>query len=306
MHFTSSLVLDLFIIIESLLKKQLSYTLYSMKTPILILSMLLFFCVSAFSQDIILKTNDEMIKCKIKEVGLDEVKFILPDYSQDVLFSIDKDKISKIIFENGEEMTFQQEMTNPANYADNNKNVIKVEFMAPLVGNTSFSWEHSLKAGRSVEATLGIVGLGIHNNDDNPGGVFVKGGYKFIKSPDFYLRGLRYAHLLKGSYVKPEIMMGLVARNESQWHDNYDPYGYYYNSYETNTRESIFAGSVQVVFGKQWVFDNVFAIDSYVGIGYGFTSTSGDDDYYHYGFMVPDNQFPIALSAGLKLGILFK
>lgn len=276
-----------------------------MKTPFLILSMFLLFCVSAFSQDIILKTNDEMIKCKIKEVGLDEVKYMLPEYSQDVLFSIDKDKISKIIFENGEEMTFQKEMTNPANYADNNKNAIKVEFMAPLVGNTSFSWEHSMKAGRSLEATLGIVGLGIDNSDENPGGVFMKFGYKFIKSPDFYLRGLRYAHLLKGSYVKPEIMLGLVGHDEYEWHDNYDPYGYW-SSYETHNRESIFGGAVQVVFGKQWIFDNVFAIDTYAGIGYGFTSTSGHEEYYHYGFMVPDNEFPVAFSAGLRLGILIK
>ena len=246
-----------------------------------------------------------MIKCKIKEVGLDEVKYMLPEYSQDVMFSIDKDKISKIIFENGEEMTFQKEMTNPANYADNNKNAIKVEFMAPLVGNTSFSWEHSMKAGRSIEATLGIVGLGIDNSDENPGGVFMKFGYKFIKSPDFYLRGLRYAHLLKGSYVKPEIMLGLVAHDENEWHDNYDPYGGW-NSYETNNRESIFGGAAQMVFGKQWIVDNIFAIDTYAGIGYGFTSTSGNDEYYHYGFMVPDNDFPIAFSAGLRLGILFK
>lgn len=278
-----------------------------MKTPHLLLTMLLLFSLQSFSQDLILKKNDEMIKCKIKEVGINEVKYILPDYPQDVMFSLDKDKISKIVFENGEELAFQKEITNPANYTDNHKNVIKIGFLSPLMGNTSFAWEHSLRPGRSIEATLGLVGLGLDAYDENPAGGYLKFGYKFIKDPDFYLQGMRYAHILKGSYIKPEISLGLVARDIYYWDDYYDINGnWQYNNGEK--RVNTFAGAIQLVFGKQWVFDNIFAVDGYGGVGYGFSSSEENADYdaYQYGFIVAPSEFPISFSAGLKIGLLIK
>lgn len=272
-----------------------------MKQTITFLTLLLL-SLQAFTQDIILKKNDEMLKCKIKEIGLDEVKYVLPAYSQDILFSMDKDEISKVIFENGEVLTFQQAMTNPANYADNKKNILKIEFLSPLSGNTTFAWEHSLRPGRSIEATFGIAGLGIDPNNKNKGGAFGKFGYKFIKSPDFYLRGLRYAHLLKGSYVKPELSMGLVSQD-------FDNYNYYSSSiYYTRERVTLFAGALTVAVGKQWVFDNAFSLDAHVGLGYGFSTSDNSvwGDTYNSGFIVGDSNVPIAASIGLKIGILLK
>lgn len=254
---------------------------------------------STFAQDIIMKKNNELVKCKIREIGLDEIKYNLPEYSTDVLFTIDKDKITKIIFENGKEIEFQIEMTNPANYEDNRKNILKIDFLSPLTGNTTFAYERSLRPGRSVEATLGIIGLGLNNNDRNAGGLFTKFGYKLIKNPDFYLRGMRYAHLLKGSYVKPEIAFGFFNHDIWMWR-NYD------NNYSSEkSRESVFSGTVQMVLGKQWIMDNAFAIDLFAGIGYGF-STTEDFTPYHYGYSVMDENFPVAFSAGFKIGYLFK
>ncbi|NTW25721.1 MAG: hypothetical protein HGA37_13570 [Lentimicrobium sp.] len=263
-----------------------------------IASVLLFFG-SASAQDIIMKKNNELIKCKIKEIGLDEIKYTLPEYSQDVTLVIDKDDIIKIIFENGKEMEFQKPMTNPETYADNKKNILKIEFLSPLSGNTTFGYERSLRPGRSIEANLGIIGLGIDPSDDNAGGVFIKMGYKFIKDPDFYLRGMRYAHILKGGYIKPEIALGLYGHDDY----NYDQYSSYYEE----GREQIFSGTIQLVFGKQWVYDDAFAVDMYAGVGYGFASGDNDNNGgYHYGYTIADASFPIAFSAGLKIGYLFK
>lgn len=263
---------------------------------------------SLFAQDMILKKNNELIKCKIKEIGLDEIKYSLPEYSQDVIFSIDKDDIDKIIFENGKEMEFQKNMTNPENYKENKKNILKIDFLSPLTGNTTFAYERSLRPGRSMEASLGIIGLGNDIDDENAGGAFLKVGYKFIKDPDFYLRGMRYAHILKGGYIKPEIAFGFFSRDV--WRYNYDPYSSYYD-YQTS-RSEVFSGTLQLIFGKQWVFDNAFAVDLYAGVGYGFSSENTGNDYYynnsgyHYGYMIADNSFPISFSSGLKIGYLFK
>lgn len=252
-----------------------------------------------FAQDIIMKKDNELIKCKIREIGLDEIKYNLPEYSADVLFSIDKDNITKIIFENGQEMEFQKVMTDPASYQDNRKNIIKIDFLSPLTGNTTLAYEHSLRPARSVEATLGIIGLGIDVGDRNAGGIFTKFGYKFIKDPDFYLRGMRYAHILKGSYVKPEIALGFFNHDVWMWRDMGNG-----NSSEKQ-RESVFSGTVQLVLGKQWIIDNGFAVDFFAGVGYGF-STGESFTPYHYGYSVMDESFPVAFSTGLKIGYLFK
>ena len=264
-----------------------------------ILAILLLFSGIVPAQDIIMKKNTELINCKIREIGLDEIKYNLPDYPGDVMFAIDKDKITKIIFENGKEMIFEKAMTNPLNYEDNRKNIIKVDFLSPLTGNTTFAWEHSVRPGRSYEATLGIIGLGLDNGDRNAGGAFTKFGYKFIKDPDFYFRGMRYAHVLKGSYVKPELTFGFFNHDTWLWGD-------YNNDFSPKkSRESVISGTVQIVLGKQWVFDNAFSIDFFGGIGYGFT-TSEDFTPYHYGYTVMDKNFPLAFSSGFKIGYLFK
>ncbi|MDP3441897.1 MAG: hypothetical protein Q8T08_03470 [Ignavibacteria bacterium] len=267
---------------------------------------------SLHAQDMILKKNNEIIKCKIKEIGLDEVKYTIPEYSAEVTFSIDKDNLTKVIFENGKEMEFQKAMTDPANYIENKKNSLEVEFMSPITGNLTFAYERSLKPGRSMEGTLGLIGLGVNVNDENAGGAFVKFGYKFIKDPDFYLRGMKYAHILKGAYVKPEIALGLMGRD---YYDYYN-YGGYYDQWGNwiyqdpqQGRETVFSGTIQLVIGKQWVFDNAFLVDWYGGVGYGFTTQSNSDydsNPYYYGYTIADAAFPISFSAGLRLGYLFK
>jgi hypothetical protein len=275
--------------------------------------LLLTIVIAAFgslqAQDMILKKNNEVIHCKIKEIGLDEVKYSLPDYPADLTFSLDKDRISKLIFENGTEMEVVKELSNPANYEDNKKNALKIDFMSPLTGNTSFSYERSLGPRRSIEGSLGIIGLGLNVNDENAGGAFVKFGYKFAKDPDFYLRGMRYAHILKGSYVKPEIAFGVYGRNYYDYYNYgyYDQWGNWIYVEPVQRKETVVSGAIQVVLGKQWIFDNAFLLDLYWGVGYGFSTKSREyDGGYHYGFTTGSSEFPIAASAGIKMGFLFK
>lgn len=274
-----------------------------MKTMYALLGLIFFLILAqpVLSQDQIHKRNDEIIQCKVKEIGMDEIKYALPDYPADLLFSIDKNNVSKVVFENGQEMTFQVELSNPENYTDNKKNVIKVDFLSPLTGNTTFYYERSIKPGRSLEAGLGIIGLGIDVGERNAAGFFTKFGMKFIKSPDFYLRGMRYAHILKGGYVKPELTLGYYAMDREIYY-----YDGFYNGNYSEERQNVITGAILLNVGKQWVFDNAFLVDFYFGIGYGFDSTNDYDEGYHFGFLMPGEDVPISFSAGLKLGWLFK
>ncbi len=252
------------------------------------------FSIGVDAQDIIIKKNADTIPCKVKEIGSDEIKYTLPGYPSDVLFTITKDKTTKLIFENGQEMTFQDEMDNPLNYADQNKNAIKFDFLSPLTGNSTFAYERSLKPGQSIEATLGIIGLGFDPNEINPRGSFVKFGMKFIKSPDFYLQGMRYAHILKGSYIKPEIGFGYYSKESEVYNNCWD-------SYYTTERKEYFSVVLQLVIGKQWIINDVFLVDFYGGVGYGFDDKEGE---YHFGYAITP-EIPLSFSAGLKIGILF-
>jgi hypothetical protein len=265
---------------------------------------LFFFVQPVVSQDLIIKKTQDTIFCKIKEIATDDIKYSLPEYPDDLRFSIEKGKVIKAVFSNGKEMVFVDEFSNPENYIGQKKNAIKIDFMSPLTGNTTFAFEHSLKPGRSIEGTLGIIGLGIDPNDYDPRGAFLKFGMKFIKSPDFYMRGMRYAHILKGAYVKPEISFGYYSR-EFDFHDYSS--SYYYNYY--TRREDVFTGAFHLDIGKQWVFDDAFLLDFFFGLGYGFATYPNnyyDDPTYQYGYIIVSETVPISLSAGLKIGFLLK
>ena len=273
--------------------------LFIMKTKALLLILLTVFIAAQViqAQDQIHKKTSEVINCKVKEIGLDEIKYQLPEPNSEIIYSISKDKISRVVLENGQEIIFKDNFKDPENYIDNKKNAIKVDFLSPLTGNTTFAYERSIRPGRSYEITLGIIGLGIDPNDNNQAGFFVKGGMKFIKSPDFYLRGMRYAHILKGGYIKPEIAFGY-------YEEDFYNYDNYYSSDEKE-RQDVISGALFLNLGKQWIMDNSFLMDLYFGVGYGFDSGPNDGDY-HYGYVIAPSQFPIAFQAGLKIGFLFK
>jgi hypothetical protein len=255
--------------------------------------------ISIFSQDCIYKKNNQTIHCKIIEIGLVEVKYLIPELYKDVVMVIAKDDISKIKYGNGEEQTFANEMGSKDSYSDNKLNAIKFHIFSPLYDYLSVSYERSLKAGQSLEGTLGIIGIGDDQLNANPEGAFAKFGYKFIKSPDFYLRGMRYAHLLKGAYFKPEIALAVFSANQN----NYD---YSTDNNYNKLRNSTLSVALLLNVGKQWVFDNRFAVDFSIGLGYGITNIKKDDSsvIYQYGFNVePDTG--LAWTSNFKVAYLF-
>ncbi|MBN1339021.1 MAG: hypothetical protein JXA03_06850 [Bacteroidales bacterium] len=269
-----------------------------MKPSILLLLLTALFLAgqTVFSQDQIYKRNNDSILCKVKEVGTEDIKYSLPGYPEDLVFSIDREKVLKIVFENGKEMVFEKEMINPENYADNKKNAFKVDFLSPLTGNTTFWYERSLKPGSSLEAALGIIGLGVDPDNNNPRGAFFKFGYKAIRRPDFYLKGMRYAHILKGAYIRPEISVGYYSLSINE-----DYYYYYYD--RKKVRKEYFAMALHLNFGKQWVFNNSLLVDWFAGVGYGFDSEG--EGRYHFGWASADRSLPVSGTAGLKVGFLF-
>jgi len=254
---------------------------------------LLLVSITTMAQDKIVKKDGVTIDCIVSEVGLDEVKYHYTN-KPNVAFSLDKALLAKIEFSTGEVMTFEgKAMNNPEYYVDQNKRALKLNFLSPLFGSTEIVYEQSIKPGRSWETALGIIGLGWDPFEYKAVGAYGKFAYKFMRSPNFYADRMRYDHILKGAYIAPEIAFRYT---------NYNAYNYYYTSDEIKRTEEV-GIAVNLKFGKQWVFDDAFLIDTYVGFGYGYSSI--DNEVLHYGFIASSGDVPISVTAGIRVGWTF-
>lgn len=261
-----------------------------------------FFLIASkgISQDkIYLKGSTDALLVDVVEIGLDVIKYKPYNDSESPILNMDVNSISKLVLEDGQELTFKDPFNDPAMYADQKKNAIKLNFLALFTGSTQITFEHSVKPGQSWEATLGIVGLGYDAAGTNPWGVSTKFGYKFIKTPDFRMRGMRYAHLLKGGYVRPEVIFNVYS---------FDSYSYSNSYYGEPTRATSVSGAIVLNLGKQWVFGDSFMVDLFGGVGFGFSGTSGDsyNQNFNYGMVGPFDGFPLVLTGSLRVGWLLK
>jgi hypothetical protein len=277
----------------------------------------------------ILKYKKDTLWVKVFEIGTDEIKYKFWPVDQSMpLMAEEKGNIKWLRLENGTVMRFaDDDFSDPKFYANQKKMAVKLEPFSLIAGTLSLGFEKSIEPGRSWEAGLGIIGLG--NNSRAETGLFLRGGYKFINTPDYMLKGMRYAHILKGAYVKPELVVSTYLTSEKSTirigqSGSFPNYTYTYET--TNTeRRSTGVGAI-LNFGKQWVFSDIFLVDVFVGLGLGYgsiaeinkttstyTSSNGYDynNYYEYngltavGLLVnDDNRIGLAGQAGLKIGVL--
>jgi len=259
--------------------------------------LIIFFLIpmAAIGQDRIVKKNKSVIECKVIEISADEVKYRRPSISADVIFSIEKVDVDHIEFENGNIFRIENPMADASFYEHNRRTAIKISFMEPFSGSTSLYYEHLIKPGRTYELGVGIIGLGYDTDDRNASGMYLTGGFKFTRTPDYYIPRMRYAHLLKGGYIKPEINVGFYKSEEqNSFHE--------ITGYPIKTEKNTILLGLMVNIGKQWVFDDSFLVDVYWGLGYGFSNR--DEFQNHFAFSGGEKEAPVAVKAGLKIGLL--
>ncbi len=139
---------------------------------------------------------------------------------------------------------------------------------------------------------MGYIGLGLAEEEVNPSGILFRGGYKLMRSPGFFVKDMRYAHILKGEYVKFELDIASYGFNETDYFE------------VTDQRSSLSKWAVLIVLGKQWVFRDKALVDLYSGIGFGRRNRSEVDFLWPYGFGVLGKSFPLATSFGIRVGFL--
>lgn len=282
------------------------------------------FCSSTFlfAQDKIYRQNGKVVEAKIIEVGSGEIKYREFNNPNGPIYVLESDRIKKIVYENGKEEKFIDNLKDPERYAGQLKNAIKINFFSPLYGYTEIGFERSTGVGKGFEFSVGFIGLGKSERLDwyynqlgstrrNQGGAFVSGGYKFGKLPNFVLFGkTKMSHIMQGTYAKPILYVGHYSENMIEDKGN--------SNYEVGKQQVTF-GALQIEIGKQWVFGDKVVLDFYYGLGYGIDNKkdSFQGNYTGYDYYENTSAFNYAnarlgkspgLSAsfGLKLGLLIK
>lgn len=254
-----------------------------MRKIFFILFIAILFSGTAGAQDRIYRQNGKIVEAKIIEIGSSEIKYREFNNADGPVYVLETDRVKKIVFANGTEQKFGDNMADAERYGGQRTKALKVNFLSPLYGYTEIGFEKSVGVGKSFELSLGVIGagkagvLGYYNNNfqevkRKPKGFFVSGGYKFGKLPDFVLFGkTRQSHIMQGTYIKPVVYVGHYSEAQIQEKAN--------NTFETG-RQQVTFGAVQIELGRQWVFSDRFLLDMYWGIGYGFDNKENSIQYY--------------------------
>lgn len=259
--------------------------------------LMLFLSISMFGQnnDKIIKLNNDVIECNVKIVEVDYITYSTNE-NTNAFSKISTNDVSKVVFENGTVKSFHQEASNTTksnktkSSSSNdlgNRNILKFSFLSPLLGHSEFSYARKIKPGQSFQVSFGVIGWGIDIIDEDPSGYYTKVGYRFMKNAVGDDKTIM-SKLFSGSYVMPELAFRNFDKNVDKG--------------ENRVTTQDFA--ILLNFGRQIAFSDAFMIDYYFGAGYTFSNS--DNNYgSHYGFVTFGNSFPIAISAGLRIGYLF-
>jgi hypothetical protein len=274
---------------------------------------LLCFSKANFAQDTLVKKNNNgIIVCKVVEIGLADIKYKNWDNLNGPDIVISKSDLIKIKFENGTKMLIAPDDLSLE--LDSNvvarTNDIKFHFFAPLANYLCFGYETVLKHRTNLEVNLGIIGVGYHPAylvDEKIYGGFLQLGSKFYLGEDFYTRGMRRVHPLKGKYFKVELSFVTYSVSE--------PYNY--NIYNNPTpitgtnKTNITAAAINLIYGRQYLLGDRFTFEYFIGAGIGVqNSKSNQNDILEetncYAYQYISSSFPLSLTGGITLGYIFK
>ena len=242
------------------------------------------FCLqqAGISQDKIYRNNGKIVEAKIIEIGSNEIKYREFSNPDGPIYVLESDRIKKIVFQNGKEQKFEDNLKDPERYAGQASKAVKLNFLSPLYGYSEIGFEKSTGVGKGFEVSLGILGagkagtIGYFNSQfqevkRSPFGFFVSGGFKFGKLPDFILFGKsRATHLMQGTYIKPILYFGHYKENQMQEKSG--------NVFVVG-EQSVTFGALQLEVGRQWVLGDRFLLDVYEGLGYGFDNKKSSVKY---------------------------
>lgn len=283
-----------------------------MKTLIIIFITILPFL--SFSQDTIFLKTKQPVLCKVVEIGIDEIKYKTWDNLEGPTIVVLKTNVYKISYINGKsELIVPDELDiNKEAEIIDKRSAIKFGFFSLINYHFSVCYEKVLSVGKNFEAKIAYVGIGANPSEKNTSGFYTKVGMKFLLGNDYYVKGMKYIHPLKGRYIKPEFTYSFVYDQNLQYYN----YSYGYTNYSTYYDLNSSALALSLVYGRQFILDNTITLDYSVGLGYGVLITSTtksiprDSNYLnranYYSHLYFSRDFPLVISFGLNIGFVLK
>ncbi len=255
----------------------------------------------SYSQDLIIKTTSDTIYCHIVKINDKELWYYNIDSdTNQTPYHISLKIIREIVYEDSHETVYINGKTkekantidSPSLYDSLHKNAIKFHALSILGGSIAFTYERSIKPGMSLELGLGyIFGIADSTTNSRDKGYIIRGGIKFMRPPSYYKKRGAYAHLLKGVYLKPEVILNSFQRENSGL-----------STPTLKVWDYISSTSLVINMGKQVVYNDRFLIDWYGFIGYG---RSDFQNGYYYSNIILSSEAPISIGLGFRIGFVF-
>jgi hypothetical protein len=275
-----------------------------MKTQLLSL-LLVCFISTAYSQgDTLYTKKNRKIACKIVEINDYDIKYSLSDGP---LIVVNRNDILKYRLSNGiTEYLVQDELLVENEHREilNSRRVIKISPFSLVNSQISFAYENVIKVGMNVDAEAGVMSSsfnanGIFQNNSvmrastgmpaSYTGAYVKPGLKFFLGSDYSVRGLKYAHPLKGRYIRLDLAFSYLSfHNVSrQIFINGNPAVVpTYSTVLTDVTSLAYGGFVN--YGRQFILGNLLTMEYFVGLGFtGQSNIYANPDYWKSSTYLP-------------------
>lgn len=257
-------------------------------------------------------------------------------YLNGPVYVVDKSTIKRYTLANGYSETFvpdELSLENEHKEIIGNREVIKIHPFSIAFNHISLAYEKVIKVGMNLDVEAGYInnslsgnssinfgGYGLNNKFTS--GAYVKPGVKFFLGQDFSVKGLKYAHPLKGRYIKLDLAISYINYQNI----TYSIYQYSNPSAPVVTQSTdlnSFSYGGFVNYGRQFILGNILTMDLYVGVGFtgisdsftnpGFTTFASSNGYRlssdsyrtsnYYGFLrVPNSG--LSFTSGFRIGYI--
>ena len=277
------------------------------------------------SEDIINRKDGSVIKAKISEMGTDIVKYKLYNNPDGPVMTMRKFEISSITMDGQVVYEYKEDPLTVTNHAILDKtSVIKFNFFSPLNHHLEFGYEWMNRPGFNYEVALGIIGPGVTPTDTkSPKGAYLRGGPKFlfgsssdVETGDGDMK-VRYAHPLKGRYIKVEAILNAFSSSNTITNAYYNNYPYTTNGSTTITYKNTYQSfTLDLQYGRQYIMGNALTASWYIGAGYSFENKTTDLPYAYqnninylvdlarYSHSYLGKSLPMAWTAGFTVGFI--
>lgn len=252
--------------------------------------LLLLFSSGLFAQaDTIYTKARKKIPCKIIEIGEEEIRYKTIDNLDGPAYVINAANVFKYKLAIGTEVTLRPDemlIENQHREILNSRSVIKVHPFSFVNNQISVAYEQVIKMGTNLDVELGYINNGISPStagyqfmspDGKPAdktGFYIKPGVKFLVGQDYSLKGMKYAHPLKGRFIRLDAVFSYLNYDEVASTSNISQQGPYWpNPTYTVTYKSqvndinVFSYGIMINYGRQFVLGNVMTLEYYIGAG---------------------------------------